>query len=202
MNGKRSGKISKRELNSMMSFFTIVEKLKGVDREGWRLSGLKRFEHVGDHSYGVALISYIFAKRYGLDADKCMFMGLIHDLSEAIHGDIATRLNEKDQVMSNKEKRAIENRSMLKILRILPKKEQSLFISIWKEYSERKTPEAKLVNQVDKLDMILMLNDYAKHMDSERIGEFFGSAGRTIDGSFSEIADIYNKEKRSILTGR
>ncbi len=104
--------------------------------------------------------------------------------------------------MSNKAKKAIENRSMLKILRLLPKKEQSHFIGIWKEYSEHKTPEARLVNQADKLDMILLLNDYAKNMDSGRIGEFLGTSGRTIEGSFSEIADIYNKEKRSILTCR
>jgi len=62
--------------------------------------------------------------------------------------------------------------------------------------------QPKLINQVDKLDMILLLNDYAKDMDSERIREFFETSGRTIDGSFSEIADIYNREKRSILSGR
>ncbi len=62
--------------------------------------------------------------------------------------------------------------------------------------------QPKLINQVDKLDMILLLNDYAKDMDSERIREFFETSGRTIDGSFSEIADIYNREKSSILAGR
>ncbi|MGC8538849.1 MAG: HD domain-containing protein [Candidatus Micrarchaeia archaeon] len=188
--------------NQLLSFFAFIEKLKSVDREGWKISGLKKFEHVGDHSYSVALLSYVFARIYKLDANKCMSMGLIHDIGEALTGDIATRLDERDQIMSSRAKNALEDSATRKVLRSMPTSGRSYLLELWDEYHNGVTQEAKLVRQVDKLDMILTLKGYAHQMSSDRINEFFGTAGRVIDGSFPKILDIYESIRRSVFRGK
>src|SRR5436309_8629270 len=61
--------------------------LKEVRRKGWVDRGVPDAESVADHSYRVALLAWALARRRGLDAERAMLIGLVHDLAEAELGD-------------------------------------------------------------------------------------------------------------------
>ncbi len=65
-----NGKARNRELDRLLNFMVEADKLKRVDRTGWVELGIRDPESVADHSYSVAILSYLIAKRRGLDEEK------------------------------------------------------------------------------------------------------------------------------------
>ncbi|MCL5430362.1 MAG: HD domain-containing protein [Candidatus Marsarchaeota archaeon] len=154
-----------------------ANKLKTVKRTGWVMYKVANPEHVGDHSYSTSLLSYIIAKRRGLDATRCMIMALIHDINETVTGDIATREDERKQKVSNSVKASLENAGALKVLGIPDSRTGNELKDLWKELKERKTREAKLVYEIDKLDVILLLTKYHRYIKKdENVDEFIRTA--------------------------
>ncbi|MGC9099522.1 MAG: HD domain-containing protein, partial [Candidatus Micrarchaeia archaeon] len=96
------------DLDSILKFMLKVDKLKEIKRTGWVISKVKDPEHVADHSFSTAAVSYLLAKKMGLDAEKCAIMGLFHDINEVLTGDIATRADERMQKLTNKVKKRLE----------------------------------------------------------------------------------------------
>src|SRR5438045_1530082 len=68
----------------------LAEAAVGL-KEGRRKGGVDRgvpdAESVADHSYRVALLAWALARTRGLDAERAMLIGLVHDLAEAEVGD-------------------------------------------------------------------------------------------------------------------
>ncbi|MDP2973712.1 MAG: HD domain-containing protein, partial [Candidatus Diapherotrites archaeon] len=109
---KKQGK----ELGNIINFFQTAGKLKEVKRQGWLVKGVKDSESVADHSFMLALMAMLFAEEEKLDANKAMRMALVHDLPEALCGDIASRAKEEQQQCSNKEKHEREEKALKEIL--------------------------------------------------------------------------------------
>ena len=66
---------------------------------------------------------------------------------------------------------------MKSILRTLPVRERKLFEQEWKELLLNKTGEARLVWQIDKLELGLTMKDYVKAgYDSKKLKQFDPSA--------------------------
>ncbi len=134
-----------------LEFLLEAGKLKHLARTGWKLRGIKNPESVADHSWRLALMAMIFCD--GLDKLKCIEMALIHDLLEAIAGDIPP---EEISGIAKEEKERREKEAA-----------KSLFsgtelLDIWEEYLENKTLEAKLVHDLDKLEMAIQAVEYMK----------------------------------------
>ncbi len=194
-------KVSKQELDKITKFMLEADKLKAVDRTGWVVRKVHKPEHVADHSYSTALLSYIIAKKLGLDANKCIIMALTHDINEVITGDIATRAKEHLQKVNNTDKAKIENSNTLKMLGYLDKSSEFHLREIWKELKARKSKEAHLVDQVDKLDYILQLIPYHKYIKKDAdVEEFFETAARRI--TIPELLYIYNKVRKQVYNER
>ena len=98
-----------------------------------------------------------------------MKIALVHDMAEALVGDIAPHQN-----ISKQDKQKMELEAMEKIRDtvggtigilytlhrpILPGQE---IFSLWNEYEEQSTPEATIVKQFDKFEMILQALEYEK----------------------------------------
>ncbi len=188
-----------KELDSIIKFISTANKIKSTRRTGWARSRLPIPEHVGDHSFSTALISYIFARRMGLDAEKCMALGLIHDIHESITGDIALRPEESMQAVSNKRKKILEHRDTLRLLSFLPNGDRRNLKTLWSEFEKCETKEAKLVHEVDALDYImeLFVHDTYDAKQKKKTQEFFLTAGRRIRSK--ELAYIYGKIKAEVL---
>ena len=103
-------------------------------------------------------------------------MALLHDLAESLIGDLTPEQIDKES------KKKLENNAFRKIIKNLPEQIKSKYLEIWLEYQEKVSPEAKLIHQIDKLEMALQAKIYQKNgYDKEKLGSFFESAKKEID---------------------
>lgn len=141
-----------------LEFLKIVGKLKRIERTGWITNvGIENPESVADHSLRSAILAMVFADMKGLNAEKTMRMALLHDLPEALIGDWDNFAKKKLGLEKLRQK---EEEAMEKILSLLPENLREKYTSIWKEFQERKSEEANLVRQVEKLEMGIQALEY------------------------------------------
>lgn len=160
-------------------FLKTIIKLKTIPRQGWiNKLGIKDPESVADHCYSMAAMAMIFSDLKKLDTEKIIKMTLLHDLAEAITGD----LTPEDMTKSKKEK--MESQAMKKILANLPKSLKLQYEKLWAEYQHNNTKEAKLLHQIDKLEMALQADSYKKNgYTKKQLKPFFDSAKKEISDS-------------------
>ena len=169
---------------SLLQFFLMSGRLKTEMRRGWvKKLGMPRPESVADHSYRTALMTMLFSDSLGLDTGKALRLALLHDLPEAIVGDAMP------EERSGKRKTDIETKAMEELLSELPKEQRALYLEAWHEFIGGKTPEARLVRQVDKLEMAIQAWEYANERgDLSLAKEFWASArGQVEDARLLEI---------------
>ena len=80
-----------------------------------------------------------------------------------------------DQIGYDK-KSELESYAMSEILESLPQKIQDDYKNMWNEFLLRETPEARLVHELDKLEMALQAKIYEKDVDPEKVKPFIISA--------------------------
>jgi putative hydrolase of HD superfamily len=156
-------------------FLKTAIRLKMVPRQGWiNKLGLQDPESVADHCYSMAVMAMVFSDLKKLDTEKIIKMTLLHDLAEAITGD----LTPDDVSRTKKEK--MENTAMKKILASLPKSIRIKYEKLWMEYQQNRTPEANLLHQIDKLEMAMQAKSYKKRFAKKQLKPFFNSAENEI----------------------
>lgn len=197
--------MTNRELDSMLRFMVAADGLKETKRAGWTIHRISKYvertEDVADHSFSTALMSYLMAKRLGLDAERCALMALVHDLNEAVSGDIASRPTERLQKISNRDKEQLEHASSVKMLSMLSGKDRKALAGLWKEMKGQRTREAKLVKELDALDYIIQTVVYSGRVKERgRFKEFFVTAGRRI--STPEVRYMYERVRGMVLDGK
>ncbi len=167
-------------------FFQKVLELKNVPRQGWKEKlGINNPESVAEHSYSTSVMSMIISDLEGLNSEKIIKMALLHDLAESIIGDITP-----DQITKN-EKINKENHAMKQILKNLPNKIAEPYFEIWNEYQENSSQEAKLIHDIDKLEMAFQAKFYQNNgISKEKLQTFFNTAKKKIK----------NKNLRNILS--
>lgn len=151
-------------------FVQFAGQLKFVRRSGWtRFAKIKSVESVSDHSYRMSLISCLCLHDFNVDVTKCLKMSLVHDLAESVVGDITPY-----DGVSKEEKQKREEDAMNKISQTLNKEMGELLVNLWKEYEDGITPEAQIVKDLDKYEMLLQAYEYEVKY-GEDLGEFFES---------------------------
>ena len=146
-------------------------QLKNLYRQGW----LKRSvpdsacESVADHSFSTALLCLFLADNCfpSADRDRIVRMALIHEAGEVYAGDITP----VDGV-SPEEKHARERDSALRVFAGLPQAPE--YLALWEEFEENLTPEARIVKQADRLEMLLQATVYEK-LGYHDFEEFFAN---------------------------
>jgi putative hydrolase of HD superfamily len=142
-------------LQNLIKFLEITGILKQTERTGWVEVGVYQPESVADHTFRTAFLCMLYADMEALDPLKLVRMALIHDLPEAVIGD----LTPPQKTAETKEK---EETAINQILSLLPKKQRETYLAAWKEYWEGKTKEAKAVRQLEKIEMALQAKEYEK----------------------------------------
>jgi putative hydrolase of HD superfamily len=167
-------KMQDKELLNLVKFFHLVEKLKLEKRRGWLDRGVKDCESVADHSFRLALMAMVFAKRQKLDVDKAVKMALVHDLPEAICGDVASRIKEADQKISNKEKQRKEIKALDEMLGFLDEGLAEEIRELWHDFEFKKSPEARLLYELDRVEAIFQAREYEQRANFKvSLKEFF-----------------------------
>lgn len=161
--------------------------LKRLKRTGWRDRGIpdEEVESVADHSFMVAMIAWLAADA-DLDADRCLQLALVHDLAEALIGDLPPYdpddLPPVDDVAARRaffsmqgtrtaenaaRKRAAEDRAERDLLALLPAVQRDRLRDLWQDYAAQASPEARFVKQIDRLEALIQARDYAdRHPDA------------------------------------
>lgn len=172
---------------NIIQFLIEAGKLKKLKRKGWVIHGIKEPESVAEHSWRVAVMAAILADDFGVNREKAVVMALIHDLAEARVGDIPIRYNRlsKDELKKLvNEKRRKEKTAFSALASLLNGKE---LYDLWVEFEKGKTKEARLVKQLDKLEMHLQAVEYERSQKRD-LSEFFSCADKEIkDRKLKEI---------------
>lgn len=173
----------------LLTFFRTIEKLKRTPRTGWLDRGIPAVEteSVSDHTLLTALIAWTLAlDDPTLDADRVLKLAMVHDIAEAIVGDIppyapedipdgsdpdALRaffsVRKKASPEAAAEKHATEQTAATELFAMLPEQVATELRALWEEYESRSTPEARFVKDVDRLEAFLQSRTYAKaHPDA------------------------------------
>lgn len=173
----------------LLDFAKMVRGLKDLKRTGWVEKGIKDPESVADHSFMLAILAYVYSKKFGLDTDKCVKMALLHDICEVYSGDIPDKIRDEDQLVPDSEKKKLEEQGLKKLISLLPGDFSGEIYGLWEEFEKRETPEAKLVKDLDKLEMCLQAKDYSEKY--ENLEEFFEDGNLNI--KTPEIRKIFEK---------
>lgn len=175
-------------VGDLSPFFQSVLQLKSVRRAGWvSKAKIKDAESVADHSFSMCAMAMLLSDVLGFDTQKAMKMVVLHDLAESIvgdymPGDIAVR-----------EKLAQEKKAMKSILSGLPRKTRTEYEKIWDEYLHNKTDVARFVHRIDKLEMALQANHYAKQGYADKLlAPFFESAQNAVGDEGDIVSEILN----------
>lgn len=166
-------------------FWLFAQQLKSLERKGWKIAGVNSAESVADHSFAVALLTMLEAKRRSLDVGAAIGMALIHDLEEAVTGDLTPmdkRIRGRRRVEADR--RAAVNR----LLAVLPRKSRPSYESLWTDLRLLRTREARLVHEIDRLEMVFQAKSYENLVGGGKTRAFYKSAAREIrDPSFRRV---------------
>ena len=137
------------ELDGVLEFLRAAERLKDTRRSAWTGEGER--ESVAQHTWRVCLMAVVFAGEYPeVDVARLLKICVVHDLGEAIGGDIPAI----DQDPAEP-KAAEEREDLLELTRPLPPRVRDEITALWDEYEAAETPEARLAKALDKLETIL-----------------------------------------------
>ncbi|MBQ9610411.1 MAG: 5'-deoxynucleotidase [Lachnospiraceae bacterium] len=139
------------------NFFATVARMKYINR--WALMRNTREENLSEHSLDVSMIAHALCvignARYGknLDANHAAIIGLYHDASEIITGDMPTPIKYYNQDIKEAYK-TIEERANRKLLSQLPDDISRAYEDVFFK-SDNYEYEWRLVKAADKLSALI-----------------------------------------------
>jgi putative hydrolase of HD superfamily len=137
--------------SGIIAFLQTAERLKSTRRSAWTATGEP--ETVAAHSWRLTLLALILEDQFPeIRMDHVVRMLIVHDLGEALHGDIPA------PEQGAESKAATERRDLVEVIRPLPPAVADGILELWDEYESCQTPEARLAKGLDKLETIMQHN--------------------------------------------
>ncbi len=177
------------------SFFAMMSRMKYINR--WALMRNSVEENISEHSLEVAMLSHGLAvlgnlrlgKEY--DPDHVAVLGMFHDCTEIITGDMPTPIKYQNEQIQSAYKQ-IEKGAAYRLLNMLPKDLQEEYRKVLIPRSEEEQAW-KLVKAADKLSALI------KCIEEEKAGnQEFRSAKVSLEKSLRELecpeADLFYQE--------
>jgi putative hydrolase of HD superfamily len=140
------------ELKGILDFLRAAEQLKDTTRTSWTSRGTQ--ENVAAHTWRLCLMAMLFAREFPeIDVAKLLKICIVHDLGEAVSGDISAKLQE-----GRPPKAEQERADLLQLAAPLPTAIREEIVGLWEEYEAATSQEAKLAKALDKLETIMQHN--------------------------------------------
>ena len=135
----------------LLTFLHRIEKLKSVPRHCVTADNV--VENVAAHSWRTAMMAFLVKDQFPhADMDKVIKMCLIHDIGEAVTGDIPTfEKGEQDELT---EQHAIQG-----LLALLPDSLREELTVLFAEMDALETEEARIYKALDKLEAVIQHNE-------------------------------------------
>ena len=144
----------KETLDRLFDFFREIDKEKLIVRQNY-ITGCERKETDAEHAWHAALMCALLS-RYSnnkIDVLKAVTMILIHDIVEIDAGDTYAYDDEGKKTQHERELKAAD-----RIFGILPDDDAEYLRTLWEEFEQSETAEAKFARVMDNIQPI-MLND-------------------------------------------
>ena len=175
----------------MYSFFATISRMKYIER--WALMRSSRPENLSEHALEVASIAHVLCTignlRYGrsLDADRAAVIGLYHDATEIITGDMPTpvKYHNRDIRRAYKD---VEEAAARRLIELLPEDlrgdYEQILLPETGETDEGEKYLLRLVKAADKLSALI------KCIEEETAGNAeFRTARKTIRDTLREMSE-------------
>lgn len=177
------------------SFFAMMSRMKYIER--WALMRNSDSENVSEHSLEVAMIAHGLAVisnvrlRNTLNAERAALLGLYHDCTEIITGDMPTPVKYYNEEIKNSYKE-VERIAAANLLHKLPDDLREAYQSLL-FVSDEDAHLWKLVKAADRLSALI------KCIGEEKAGNMeFSSAKKTIETSIEKMnlaeTEIFKQE--------
>jgi putative hydrolase of HD superfamily len=181
--------IAPSDLHGILDFLRAAEALKHTTRVAWTSTGQQ--ESVAEHTWRLCLMALVLAPRFpGVDVGKLLRICIVHDLGEAIGGDISAKLQ-----VDMPAKAEQERKDLLQLTEPLPAHTRAEIIALWDEYEQAASLEARIAKGLDKLETILQHNQGAMPDDFDfRFNLQYGSKYTTDDPILRTIRAVLDEE--------
>ena len=137
------------DLAGVLRFLQQAERLKNTMRTAFTSEG--RQESVAEHTWRLCLMAAVLAPHYpDVDEARLLKMCIIHDLGEALQGDVPAPEQDDEEGKAAQERADLQH-----LLAPLSQTLRDEIMGLWDEYETAATPEARLAKALDKLETIL-----------------------------------------------
>ena len=183
--------LTKLSVQPLLAVYLEMNHLKQLYRQGWLRVGVssEQCESVADHIYAMSMLVWLVVDAGlapGVDRDKALRMALAHELGEIYTGDIIP----SDRVPPE-EKQRLEREALLSVVGKLPFGQE--YVDLWEEFEAGDSPEARLVRQLDRLEMALQALVYEKQ-GHRNMGSFYHSAEEAVRST--ELTELLETVQR------
>ena len=147
-----TAKVDYTDLLGRLEFLRVAEQLKDTLRSAHTAKA--RTESTAEHSWRLTLFAMTFADQFPeMDQTRVLKICVLHDLGECIHGDIPAPAQDPMAPKSDAEREDFRC-----VIASLPQRLQNEYLTLWDDYENAASPEARLVKALDKLETILQHN--------------------------------------------
>jgi putative hydrolases of HD superfamily len=139
-------------LAAQIRFILEVDQLKTVLRRSPLLAA-NRCENDAEHSWHLALMVLVLSEYTDepIDIARTLALVVVHDLVEIYAGDSFLYDAAACADQAEREQQAAE-----KLFALLPEDQGTYFRSLWDEFEQRVTPEARFAKAIDRLQPLLL----------------------------------------------
>lgn len=174
-------------MKEILKFLKQIGILKGKKRRGWVLHKIKNPETTAEHIWHLLFLVYLIGRKKKMNLERALKMALIHDIGEVFAPDLTSydaaglepqkritpdnilrikpkkgRPTMEQREILKKIKRKLERMAIKKLVKNLPEFLKKEILSLWEEFEENKTKEARFVKQCDHLINFLQGVEYWK----------------------------------------
>ena len=158
------------DIEGALAFLEAAGRLKDTLRSAHTEAG--RHESTAEHTWRLCLMALVLKDELGgIDLLRLLKICLVHDLGEAIGGDVPAILQREDDGRAERERADLAT-----LASPLPPALRAEILALWDEYDAAATQEAVLAKGLDKLETILQHNqgknpegfDYAFNLEYGR----------------------------------
>ena len=180
------------EIQGILEFMRSAERLKDALRSAHTSSG--RQESVAEHTWRLCLLATLVAPDYDdLDELRLLKICIVHDLGEAIRGDVPAVRQE-----AGVSKAAEERADLARLITPLSEATRAELLALWDEYEAAATAEARLAKALDKLETLIQHNQGANPPDFDyEFNLSYGAERTDLDDLTRTMRRILDEETAS-----
>ena len=198
---KLENNMRQQKITDILTFLKRSKSLESAKRYGSSLSAAQNT--VAEHSWRLGIMALVIGTecKVRVDTNHALTLSLIHDLAEAKTGDI----DAYDQILAGKP--LVENKAALEESAVREMTDDLPFgdwiYSLWKEYEDQETVEAKFVKALDRIEGFLHIaeNGVEMYVPKEFHADYANKAVEAFDEAthhFPELKDLLDAVKKDL----